>query len=180
MDESALIRAAQSGDSRAFEQLLEERYSTIYRFAFKWSGNSSDAEDIAQLACMKIAKGLKQFNHQAKFSTWLYRLVINCAKDWQRQQQRHISADPVSDNIEASISAVEDKTDIAVYLSQLLAWVELLGAEFKETLLLVFGEGLSHGEAAKVLKVKESTISWRIHNVRNKLSEFENYQGGPS
>ncbi len=178
MDESALIRAAQGGDSRAFEQLLDERYSTIYRFAHKWCGNTCDAEDVAQQACIKIARNLKQFNHESKFSTWLYRLVINCAKDWQRQQQRHISDGPSFDDSEEVSKHVEDKTDIAVYLSQLLAWVELLGSEFKETLLLVFGEGLSHSEAAKVLNVKESTVSWRIHNVRNKLTEFEKDERG--
>ncbi len=178
MGESELIRAAQGGDSRAFEQLLDERYSTIYRFSYKWCGNTCDAEDVAQQACIKIAANLKQFNHESKFSTWLYRLVINCAKDWQRQQQRHVTEEPSAEDANVLSSMTEDKADIAVYLGQLLAWVELLGSEFKETLLLVFGEGLSHGEAAKVLNVKESTVSWRIHNVRNKLTEFEKDERG--
>lgn len=177
MDEHALIRAAQSGDTLAFERLLEARYDTVYRFAYKWCGDVSDAEDITQLACMKIARNLKQFDHRSKFTTWLYRLVINCAKDWQRQQQRH--EHEAEELIPVDQWVKEDKTDIARYLQQLILWLAHLGEEFKETILLVFGEGLSHGEAAKVMEVKESTVSWRIHHVRKKLDEFEQRSGGP-
>ncbi len=169
-DESTLIRAAQAGDRQAFERLLEARYDSIYRFALKWCGDVSDAEDVAQLACIKLAKGLTQFDHRAQFSTWLYRLVINCAQDWQRQQQRHHHADEGAHVNEASQA---DRSEILIYLAQVLAWIAHLGAEFKETVVLVFGEGLSHGEAADVLQVKESTVSWRIHKVRKALIEFE-------
>ncbi len=185
MDESALITAAQAGDEQAFEQLLEYRYDTIYRFAYKWSGNKTDAEDITQQACIKLAKGLKQYKHEAAFTTWLYRLVINCAKDWQRQQQRHVHEPEYDTNSNSERSTALDTTaeshkgDLAIYLNQLLAWIALLGEEFKETILLVFGEGLSHSEAATVLQIKESTVSWRIHNVRKKLAEFDPTKGGP-
>ncbi len=188
MDESVLITSAQAGDERAFEQLLEYRYDTIYRFAYKWCGNKSDAEDITQQACIKLARGLSQYKHEAAFSTWLYRLVINCAKDWQRQQQRHTHESEYEASSAASNeSAIESNTkldephrgDLIIYLNQLLAWLAQLGEEFKETILLVFGEGLSHGEAAKILQIKESTVSWRIHNVRKKLAEFDPTIGGP-
>ncbi|MFL0803674.1 MAG: RNA polymerase sigma factor [Agarilytica sp.] len=182
MDEPALIKAAQAGDEQAFEQLLEYRYDTIYRFAYKWCANKSDAEDITQQACIKLAKGLKQYKYEAAFSTWLYRLVINCAKDWQRQQQRHVhESEPGSEEhaVSAGHATESHKGDLAIYLNQLLAWIALLGEEFKETILLVFGEGLSHGEAAKILQIKESTVSWRIHNVRKKLAEFDPAKGGP-
>ncbi len=181
MDEIALIRAAQSGDSIAFEQLLEARYDTVYRFAYKWCGNPSDAEDITQLACMKLAQSVKKYDHKSKFSTWLYRVVINCAKDWQRQQARHQHQHQDEGEIVLPTQewGREDKVDIAMYLQQLIQWLAHLGQEFKETILLVFGEGLSHGEAARVMDVKESTISWRIHHVRKKLSEFEQSDGGP-
>ncbi|WP_086929476.1 RNA polymerase sigma factor [Agarilytica rhodophyticola] len=177
MDESTLIKAAQAGDRSAFEQLLESRYDSIYRFAIKWSGNPTDAEDIAQQACVKLAGGIKQFNFESSFSTWLYRLVINCAKDWQRQQRKHSENEELDIQLAANDSGTQDKSDVPIYLRQVLQWVEQLGEEFKETLVLVFGEGLSHGEAAAVLEVKESTISWRIHNVRKKLSLLEDEEG---
>ncbi len=50
MTDDALIRAAQAGDADAFERLPEAYYDTLYRFAYRWSGNRADAEDITQQA----------------------------------------------------------------------------------------------------------------------------------
>ena len=89
MDEQALIRRAQAGDATAFGELLDLHYDTIFRFAWKWCRHRTNAEDIAQLACIKLANSLAQYRFQAAFSSWLYRLVISCAQDWQRSQSRH-------------------------------------------------------------------------------------------
>ncbi len=89
MDQQDLIRRAQSGDSVSFAELLDLHYDTIFRFAWKWCRHRANAEDIAQLACMKLANSLGQFRFQAAFRSWLYRLGISCAQDWQRSQQRH-------------------------------------------------------------------------------------------
>ena len=174
MDQIALIKAAQSGDSKAFARVLEAQYDTIFRVALRWCGNRPDAEDIAQQACIKLARGIDQYKFEAAFTSWLYRLVINCAKDWQRQQARHRDT---NEELRETPST-EDKAELAIYLQQVLTWVGRIGEEFKETLILVFGEGLSHGEAAEILQVKESTISWRIHNVRKKLQDLHAQEQG--
>ena len=174
MDTTQLIKAAQKGDALAFEQLLSDHYDTLYRFALKWSGNREDAEDITQLACIKLARGIQQFRFESAFSSWLYRLVINCAKDWQKSERRHFADEREFDD-QKIVDSLPNATSTSVvgeslvYLRQVLTWVEELGEDFKETLLLVFAEGLSHREAATILNVKESTVSWRIHNIRQKL-----------
>src|SRR5678816_116249 len=86
---TGLIRNAQGGDVAAFAELVDLHYDTIYRFAWKWCGHRTNAEDIAQQSCIKLAGSLAQFRFQAAFRSWLYQLVINCAVDWQRTQQRH-------------------------------------------------------------------------------------------
>ena len=81
-----LIRRAQGGDAASFAELLDLHYDTIYRFAWKWCGHAANAEDIAQQACLKLAGSLAQYRFQAAFTSWLYRLVISCAQDWQRSR----------------------------------------------------------------------------------------------
>ncbi len=177
MDESELIRRAQAGNADAFESLLETRYDTLYKFAFKWCGNKSDAEDVAQLACIKLAGSISQFRFESQFSSWLYRLVINCAKDWQKSQARHQGK-----NIDDIHQAADDEehdgheclstanpAENRIYLQQILQLLNTMADGFKETALLVHAEGLSHAEAAEVLGVKESTISWRLHEMRKQL-----------
>lgn len=174
MDESELIRRAQAGNADAFESLLETRYDTLYRFAYKWCGNKTDAEDVAQQACIKLARSISQFRFESQFTSWLYRLVINCAKDWQKTQARHESVDVVlDDNLENHLSgSVASDAENTIYLRQILSLLGTMAEGFKETALLVHAEGLSHAEAADILGVKESTISWRLHEMRKQLQTF--------
>jgi RNA polymerase sigma-70 factor (ECF subfamily) len=163
---TGLIRQAQGGNATSFAELVDLHYDTIYRFAWKWCGHRTDAEDIAQQSCIKLAGSLAQFRFQAAFTSWLYRLVVSVAQDWQRAQQRHLhdalsGAEPTSDP-----SRAED----AIHLAQLLAQLDGIGEGMRETALLVHAEGLSHAEAGEILGVSESTISWRIHTMRKQIN----------
>jgi RNA polymerase sigma-70 factor (ECF subfamily) len=169
VDEPALIRRAQAGDPTAFGDLLDLYYDTIFRFAWKWCRHRANAEDIAQQACLKLAGSLAQFRFQAAFTSWLYRLVISCAQDWQRSQGRH-DHDDLADTESPQVEAHgEDQ----IYLLQVLAELEELGEGMKETALLVHGEGMSHAEAGTVLGVSESTISWRLHVIRRHMGKHD-------
>jgi RNA polymerase sigma factor (sigma-70 family) len=162
-----LLHAAWRGDEQAFAQLLDRHYDQIYRFAFRWSGNKADAEDITQLACIKLARSLRQFRFEARFSTWLYRLVVNCAKDWHKTEHRHRTnlAEEIPEAADELSNGVENFT----YLQQILHLLDGMTDGFKETALLVLAEGFSHAEAAGILGVKENTVSWRIHEIRQTL-----------
>lgn len=181
MDLKPWIKQAQTGDASAFEWLLEHSYDSIYRYAYQWCGHRSDAEDITQLACLKLAKNLKQFRFEAAFSTWLYRLVINCAKDWQRSQRRHQQGhlqeghqQGLSETIDAEAHG-SGGAEANVYLQEVLNRVAGFGEGYKETLVLVCGLGLKHSEAAQILDTKESTISWRLHEIRKRIALFEEH-----
>jgi RNA polymerase sigma-70 factor (ECF subfamily) len=174
MDDQLLIRRAQRGDATSFAELLDLYYDTIYRFAWKWCGHAANAEDIAQQACLKLAGSLAQYRFQAAFTSWLYRLVISCAQDWQRAQQRHEHDELPDEESMAEISSTED----GIYLAQVLAQLALLGEGMKETALLVHAEGMSHAEAGALLGVSESTISWRVHVIRKHMNRQEARVGG--
>lgn len=171
---TGLIRHAQGGDIASFSELLDLHYDTIYRFAWKWCGHRANAEDIAQQACIKLAASLAQFRFQAAFTSWLYQLVVSCARDWQRAQQRH-DHDALPDS---EPTADATRTEDSIYLAQLLKQLDELGEGMKETALLVHAEGLSHAEAGRILGVSESTISWRIHAIRKHMNHREQALAG--
>ena len=175
-DQPGLIRAAQRGDGAAFGQLLAGCYDNIYRFAYRWCGNRTDAEDITQQACIKLAQSLGQFRFEAAFGSWLYRLVINCAKDWYKSQNRHQHGN-IDDWIEPE-RAPDRSAENSIYLQQLLRLLDSFAEGFKETALLVHGEGLSHAEAADILQIKESTVSWRLHEIRKQLQLLQQQPDG--
>ena len=167
-EDKALIALARKGNSKAFEDLVNKHYKTMFKMAYKWCRNEKDAEDITQEACIKLARGIDSFKGGSAFTSWLYRLVINTAKDWYKKNNRHKS----TEDIEAA--SVESKSEDALYTKQVLDAVHDLPDGEKEALLLVHSEGLTHKEAGKVLNCKESTISWRIREARKKLNaQFE-------
>ena len=169
-EEKKLIKAAQGGDGRAFNALLQEYYDVMYRIAFKWCGNRENAEDVTQNACIKLARNIGTFRFESKFSSWLYKLVINTAKDWQKANLRHKSV-PLPEDSPLGITAPEGEAHI--YAQQVMNAVRALPDKEKIAILLVCGEELSHAEAAAIMDCKESTVSWYIHEARKKLEDLK-------
>jgi RNA polymerase sigma-70 factor (ECF subfamily) len=166
-DERALIERAQQGDREAFESPLARYYDPIYRIAYRWCGNKADAEDVTQNACIKLAKSIDGFRFRSAFLTWVHTLVINTAKDWSKAKGRPTVA--IDDDLDpAAAPEGEDR----VYASQVMDHVRALPEREKEALLLVFVEGLTHGETAAVMNCRESTVSWYIHEARKKLQSL--------
>ncbi len=164
-----LVKKCQAGDSGAFERLLELHYDTIYRFAYRWSQDQHNAEDIAQQASLKLARSIKQYDGRSSFTSWLYPLVINCAKDFYKSPTQHNTRE--ESDVDKQESKTEDRTEQRVYARQILEHIEHLQSDFKDALIMVYGTGLSHADAASQLGVKESTISWRIHQARKLLKQ---------
>ncbi len=166
MDDSELIKRAQQGDRSAFEALLREHYDIMFRMAFKYCGSRADAEDITQEACLKLARTIGSYRFKAKFTSWLYRLVINTAKDFHRARKPEGPLDGDYKDLAADAETI-------VYANEILAQVRALPDNEKTALLLVMSEGMTHREAAIVMECKESTVSWYIHEARKKLGAKE-------
>jgi RNA polymerase sigma-70 factor (ECF subfamily) len=178
------IRRAQRGDREAFSRLVEQHYAAMFRFACRYCGDRQDAQDVTQQACIKLARSIEQFRFESAFSTWLYRLVINCAKDWHKsQRQRRFDEKGGEKGIEMGGEVddvpVHGNAEAAVMLRQVIALVEQMGEGFRESVVLVLGEGLTHAEAAAILEVKESTVSWRLHEIRKRLNAGSNTERQP-
>ncbi len=162
-DNNDQIRRAQGGDREAFARIVDAHYERMYRIASHYCGNRQDAEDITQQACIKLARSIQQFRFEARFSTWLYRLVVNCCRDYYKAQKPNHELLDTDD-------VVTLKADHIILLQQVLSKVDSMGEGFRETLSLVIGEGLTHAQAADILAVKESTVSWRLHEIRKRLN----------
>lgn len=83
-----LVLSAQQGDDRAFAELVERHYTSCLKLALSILRDKSDAEDEVQNACWKAFEHLAQFNREAKFSTWLTRIVVNQCLMRLRQAKR--------------------------------------------------------------------------------------------
>jgi RNA polymerase sigma-70 factor, ECF subfamily len=86
--DAGLVRRAREGDYGAFEQLFERYRTMAYRFAYQMVGRRDDAEDIVQEAFVRAYQNLHRYRDEAKFTTWLLRIVTNLCTDEARKNQR--------------------------------------------------------------------------------------------
>ncbi len=86
--DNALVRRARDGDFRAFEALFERHRTMVYRFAYQMSPRRDDAEDIVQEAFVRAYQNLHKYRDEAKFTTWLLRIVTNLCTDQARMSTR--------------------------------------------------------------------------------------------
>lgn len=169
-DDDELVSEAQSGNRQAFAGLLERHYGLMFKVAYQWCGVREDAEDIAQDASIKLAQNISGFMFESAFTTWLYRLVINCAKDYYKAKNRRNSRE--TPMFEDAVYISEDLTpEQKLSHKDTLKAISDLPDTLRETVILVCWQGMTHAEASDVLECEEGTISWRIHEARKKIAE---------
>jgi RNA polymerase sigma factor (sigma-70 family) len=164
---NSLVDRAKTGDRLAFSQLIEANYDFIFRTACKWSGKKSDAEDIAQEVCIKLATAIQSFDGRSAFTSWLYRVTINMVRDMQRSTTRK------SKTIDAfTLVHPEDDPggqEEATTAHEIWARVHELPDKQREAIMLVYAEDMNHAEAAQIMGCKEATVSWHVHEAKKTL-----------
>jgi len=165
-----LALKAKTGDGTAFRLLLERHYDVIYRLARRLLGSAVEAEDLAQDICLGLAARIASFRGESRFSTWLYRVVVNACRDHRRKQAARTRTQ--ADYMAFAAHASADWADGVARQDWLKAALARLDDTLRETALLVVGEELSHAEAAEILGIAETTVSWRMHEVRKRLKSM--------
>lgn len=170
--DDALATAAASGDEPAFVALIERHYDRFHRLAWRWCGNSNDAEDVAQDVCVKIAHAIRGWRGEAAFTTWATRIVYTTSMDRLRSRQRLRLVEPsiMAALVETSGDAPREmEAEQRLLDGELWDEVRRLPAQQRDAVLLVYGEDMNHGDAAAVMGCTEKTVSWHLHEARKRL-----------
>ncbi|MFZ5961385.1 RNA polymerase sigma factor [Thalassococcus sp. BH17M4-6] len=162
-----LAQAAARGDRDAFGLLVERNYDRIFRLAFRLSGSRADAEDLTQDICAALPGKLQGWRGQARFTTWLYRVVVNASHDLRRRRASHARAASGWGEVELARQAEAAETTEA--LSWLTTAMAALPNDLRDTAVLVVSEDQSHADTAAILGVSEGTVSWRMSEIRKRL-----------
>lgn len=173
--DEALARAAGNGDGEAFSSLLDRHYDRVFRLAFRLTGVAAEAEDLCQDVCAALPAKLAGFRSEARFTTWLYRVVVNAAHDRRRRYAVYARASEDWGDIERARQAEARETSEA--LDWLTAAMRHLPEELRDTVALVLDE-VTHAEAADVLGVSEGTVSWRMSEVKKRLRAMREAEDG--
>ncbi len=163
-----LAAQAAAGNRAAFAALVDRHYDRVHRLAWRWCGSRDAAEDVAQDVCVKLATAIRTYRGDAEFSTWLYRIAYSTAVDHLRRGQRLMILAP-SNVMMLADAATEDTPETALLGQELWQAVRALPDQQRDAVLLVYGEDLSHQEAATIMGCSEKTVSWHLHEARKRL-----------
>jgi RNA polymerase sigma-70 factor, ECF subfamily len=173
-DEDLCRRIAQQ-DGGAFDLLVERYQERAYRIAWSVVRDREDAKDCSQEAFIRLHESAGSFAGQAKFSTWFYRILVNCCLDHQRKRRswrrlvgwggRDEGRD-AGDPVERLAAPFTDPTDAMVTdhrMSRLWEAVDELSPQQRAAVLLQCREELSTKEIAVVLHLSEATVRVHLH-----------------
>lgn len=194
MTDRELAERAKKGDQSAFEQLVRDNQNKVYSLALRFTGDREEAADLAQEALVKAWQGLRGFQGESSFSTWVYRLTANVCIDHLRKKTRREAVEPAvsldddrgawaepagwEQDPQRLLERSERGQALARGLARLPGWQ-------RQVLVLRELSGLSYREIGEKLGLDLGTVKSRIArarlNLRKILLEDGNFfEAGPS
>ncbi len=177
-----LVRKAQSGDAKAFDQLVTRYRSKVYGMCYHLVQNDQDAWDLSQEAFIKAWRALGSFKGDSSFYTWIYRISHNCAYDWLRKKRIQGDGefnDETNKPIAAGAEAVpkgDRRPDEVLKGRELGARIKdaiaQLTPDHRTAILLREVEGQSYEDIAQVMECSLGTVMSRLFYARKKLQEL--------
>jgi RNA polymerase sigma-70 factor (ECF subfamily) len=174
-DAAALARA-KAGDKDGFRLLVERHSRSVFRLAYRLTGNEQDAEDVVQETFLRAYKQLQHFESRASFGTWLYRIAANYSLDLIRSRKRHQTEQPAGDGESdpmLSIAAPEPGPDRVAYGAQVekrvAAALAALSEQERTAFVLRHFEGFSIEEISGTLGVGASAAKHSVFRAVQKL-----------
>lgn len=178
-DDSQWVELAKTGDTVAFDKLVELYHSRIYTLTYQMTSNREDAEDLTQEIFVKAFEALPRFKGRSSFYTWLYRIGINKTINYRKKRNRHR---PLSlDAMEQEVKQDERYHDLSSKGSPLrnLSLSELqlklneamqgLSEKHRTVVVMHDMQGMPHDEIAKVVGVSVGTVRSRLFYARRQL-----------
>jgi RNA polymerase sigma-70 factor (ECF subfamily) len=184
IDEDAeAVSLCKEGNVDAFESLVGKYQKRMFNIAYRMIGNYEDACEIVQDTFVSAYKGVKNFEGKARFSTWLYAIVMNLSRNRlsqlkvQRGHEAFSLDDPVGSDdgikretasCEPSITERLEKKDAQRMVQDC---IDTLDHEFKEVLVLRDIQGFSYDEITDMLKIPAGTVKSRLFRAREALKD---------
>jgi RNA polymerase sigma-70 factor (ECF subfamily) len=167
--ETRLLEECRAGDVAAFERLYELHGARMKSIAANLLGSVTDAEDAVQDCFLKIYRGVASFRGDARFSTWIYRVLVNSCYDMLRRRlRRPVEVRPEEERSGDGVERSTPASDHPLRLS-LEACVKDLDPRRRAAFLLFAVEGFTHREVGDILGVPEGTSKTLFFEAKRKL-----------
>ncbi|SDJ09458.1 RNA polymerase sigma factor SigW [Alteribacillus bidgolensis] len=174
-----LIRAIKKEeDQDAFAELVDLYKDKVFQIAYRMTGNSYEAQDMAQESFLRAYANLESYDEKRKFSTWLFRITTNLCIDRLRKKKPDYSLDAELQGTEgltgySQVAASEKLPEEQVVTMEMQQWVQreisYLPPKYRSAIILRYIEGLPIKQISEILDLPANTVKTHIHRGREAL-----------
>ena len=170
------IAQIRAGNADAFRVLVERHSRSVFRLAFRMTGNQQDAEDLVQETYLRAYRQIRKYDGRAAFGTWLYRIAANCSLDLirarKRRQEQQTSVDEEGQELAAAVSdaPTPDRLAFSGELQSLLGpALNQLSPTERMAFVLRHYEGMCIEEIGQALGVQSGAAKHSVFRAVQKL-----------
>jgi RNA polymerase sigma-70 factor (ECF subfamily) len=173
VDEKGLVQQAKQGDESAFEVLVHQNVQYVFNLAVRLVNDPSEAEDIAQEAFIRAWKALPNFRMEARFSTWLYRIVTNLCYDRLPNLKKELIALEIDETIDLPDDFIKPESYLLSkeLQEELYSAIGELPASYRLLITLRHLQEMSYAEIAEATMQPIGTVKTGIFRARQLLRQ---------
>jgi RNA polymerase sigma-70 factor (ECF subfamily) len=170
--EYTVIKKCLAGNTEQYSVLVDRYKDMAYNIAFRMSGDADVAKDMAQESFIAAYNALKDFKFNSKFSSWLYRIVVNKCRDHFKAGRETVPVDDICDYIAGQDPTPEQVMACRQTGDVVQQALNRLPPDYREVIVLKHIEGLDYQEIADALGVSVSALKVRAHRGREMLKKL--------
>jgi len=178
------VSKCRKGDVNAFETLVDKYQKKMLNVAYRMIGDYQEACEVVQDAFLSAYRSIRKFRGEARFSTWLYSIVVNLSKNRMKQVRARgarevYSIDDPLKTEEGSLSldppdpgpSVLEKLEQKEMDARVQGCINGLDPEYREVVVLRDIQGFSYEEVRDILKIPDGTVKSRLFRARDALKD---------
>ena len=170
-EEFSIIRECVNGRVEKYALLVEKYKVMAFTVAYRMLGDTDTANDMAQESFVSAYVGLRDFKYNAKFSSWLYSIVLNKCRDHLRDRKEAVPVDDLAEYLPAKGPDPEQAASSQQTRDAVQKALDLLPEQYREVIILKHLEELGYEEIAEILGEKVIALKVRAHRGREMLKE---------
>lgn len=168
-----LVQRCRKGERKAQYELYQLYKDRVFNIAYRMANSQQDAEDITQMAFVRVFQKIDSFRGDSAFSSWVYRLTVNiCINHFRREKRKKELVVHELSELATNLKILKTNEQASKMKPFLEKAIRALPAGYRMIFVLYDIEGYKHEEIAEMMNISEGTSKSQLHKARKELKQY--------
>ena len=170
LTDEQIVQRTLEGEDEAFSLLVRRWEKKVYGLAYRMLGHYEEARDASQEIFLTVFRNLSKFRGESKFSSWLYRIALNCCHN--RLRERTVQTLPLEESLPIpEAGSLQQDVERHETIDRVRRAVHALPFDLRQVIIMKEYEGLTFKEIAEILNIPVSTAKTRLYTGLDQLRQ---------